>query len=231
MNTFQKFISLYKIDVRSKTEIGVGFLWYHCRATGENATDSRLLLKYYAAAETEAPTLKELEESFANRRNGVVKAAGAHRFRIKQGYERYFNEQFEIPVFESDLPLYIEGRITDAELIAEIDAQSALMIAVATGDASIQDMNEAYRQRRERLQEELSRRGIEDPNPYGDLRRWYGKWSSGDLPSYQSRCDRFSLCITVGWNGAPEMGLAQPPALIGNRSTHIRFRVSSLSMP
>lgn len=29
--------------------------------------------------------------------------------------------------------------------------------------------------------------GINDPNPYADLWAWYGKWSSGDLPTYQSR--------------------------------------------
>lgn len=30
-------------------------------------------------------------------------------------------------------------------------------------------------------------KGIKDPNPHSDLWAWYGKWSSGDLPSYQSR--------------------------------------------
>lgn len=28
---------------------------------------------------------------------------------------------------------------------------------------------------------------IPDPNPFDDLWRWYGRWRSGDLPSYQSR--------------------------------------------
>jgi hypothetical protein len=28
---------------------------------------------------------------------------------------------------------------------------------------------------------------VPDPNPFSDLWAWYGKWSSGDLPSYHSR--------------------------------------------
>lgn len=73
MGTFQKFISLYNIDSRFKTEIGEGFLWYHCRATGEKAVDSRLLLEYYRAAETEPPTIEELAKSFVESRNAVTK--------------------------------------------------------------------------------------------------------------------------------------------------------------
>jgi len=42
-------------------------------------------------------------------------------------------------------------------------------------------------ERRERIEEALKERGIKDPNEYPDLWSWYGKWSSGDLPSYQSR--------------------------------------------
>ena len=34
---------------------------------------------------------------------------------------------------------------------------------------------------------ELKRRGLEDPNPHGDLWAWYGRWSAGDMPSWASR--------------------------------------------
>ncbi len=77
--------------------------------------------------------------------------------------------------------------MTDEELIEQIEAQRGLMISVSTGGPSIQSVNEEYRQRKEQIRADLSRRGIDDPNPYYDVWRWYAKWSSGDLPSYQSR--------------------------------------------
>jgi hypothetical protein len=77
--------------------------------------------------------------------------------------------------------------VTDDELIREIEEQRALMILVATGKETIQSTNDDYRKRRQLICEGLRERGIEDPNPYSDLWRWYEKWKSGDLPSYQSR--------------------------------------------
>jgi hypothetical protein len=77
--------------------------------------------------------------------------------------------------------------MTDAELIEAIERQRALMIAVATGGPRIQDVNQEYVARRSQIRAELERRGLKDPNPYEDLWQWYGKWSSGDLPSWQSR--------------------------------------------
>ena len=77
--------------------------------------------------------------------------------------------------------------MTDEELIDEIEAQHDLMISVSTGGSRIQEVNEEYKARRQRIREGLEARGIKDPNPYSDLWRWYGKWSSNDLPTYQSR--------------------------------------------
>jgi hypothetical protein len=73
------------------------------------------------------------------------------------------------------------------ELIAEIEAQRALMISVSTGGPRIQSVNLEYKQRRAQIETMLRERGIADPNPFSDLWAWYGKWSSGDLPSYNSR--------------------------------------------
>lgn len=83
-------------------------------------------------------------------------------------------------------------KMTDDELVAEIEAQRGLMIAVATGGPRIQQMNGQYTERRDRIATELRRRGIVDPNPHADLWAWYGRWSAGDLPTYQSRRDH--LC-------------------------------------
>jgi DNA-directed RNA polymerase subunit RPC12/RpoP len=73
------------------------------------------------------------------------------------------------------------------ELINEIELQKGLMISVSTGGPRIQEMNQEYQDRRRRLKLFLKKRGLPDPNPYDDLWAWYGKWSSGDLPTYQSR--------------------------------------------
>lgn len=77
--------------------------------------------------------------------------------------------------------------MTDDEIIAEIEAQRSLMIAVATGGPRIQEVNGQYMARRDRIATELQRRGLDDPNPHGDLWAWYGRWSTGDMPSWQSR--------------------------------------------
>lgn len=78
--------------------------------------------------------------------------------------------------------------MTEEELIIEeIEAQRDLMVSVSTGGSRIQEVNDEYKARRQRIRVGLERLGIKDPNPYSDLWRWYGKWSGGDLPSYQSR--------------------------------------------
>ena len=82
---------------------------------------------------------------------------------------------------------------TDEELIKEIEAQKAHMIAVATGGARPSDWNRwpdeerKYAERLRCIQEALQKREIPDTNPHENLMAWYGKWSGGDLPTYHSR--------------------------------------------
>jgi hypothetical protein len=76
---------------------------------------------------------------------------------------------------------------SDQQLIATIEKQKGLMIAVATGERRIQDVNEEYKKRRDEISKALQGKGIKDPNRFGDLWSWYNRWKSGDLPSYQSR--------------------------------------------
>jgi len=77
--------------------------------------------------------------------------------------------------------------MTDQALRQELEQQRDLMMAVATGGPRIDTVNGSYVERRTRIREGLQERAIDDPNPFGDLWAWYGKWSSGDLPTYQSR--------------------------------------------
>jgi len=77
--------------------------------------------------------------------------------------------------------------MTDDELLKDIEAQRSLMVAVATGGPKIQEVNHEYIKRRDRIQQELRRRHLKDPNPHGDLWAWHGRWSAGDLGSWASR--------------------------------------------
>jgi hypothetical protein len=83
-----------------------------------------------------------------------------------------------------------DGVLTDAEmkdLIAAIETQKASMIAVATGGPRINDVNQEYETRRQKIKRALDKLSAADPNPYAELWSWYGKWSDGSLPTYQSR--------------------------------------------
>lgn len=72
-------------------------------------------------------------------------------------------------------------------LITKIDKLKSIMIAVATGGPSIQLSNLEYQTIYQEVEALLAIEKIENPNPYPDLWQWYGRWSSGDLPRYQSR--------------------------------------------
>lgn len=72
-------------------------------------------------------------------------------------------------------------------ILERLERTRDIMIAVATGGPRIQESNDAYRALYSDVDSDLASVGIENSNPYGDLWDWYGRWSSGDLPSYQSR--------------------------------------------
>lgn len=73
------------------------------------------------------------------------------------------------------------------QLAQDVETQKNLMISVATGGPRIKDANRDYEERRWQIAKRLEMLGVEDPNPFPDLWTWYGKWSDGSLPSYQSR--------------------------------------------
>ncbi|GBD97682.1 hypothetical protein BMS3Abin06_02583 [bacterium BMS3Abin06] len=77
--------------------------------------------------------------------------------------------------------------MTIKELIQIIERPQYLMIAVSTGGILIDEINDEYQAAYQIVDTELRIRGLENPNPYSNLLEWYGKWSAGDLPSYQSR--------------------------------------------
>lgn len=62
------------------------------------------------------------------------------------------------------------------------------MIEVSTGGYDkMAASEEEYKKRRVLIGDELQRRKMQDPNTFVSLRRWYDRWSSGDLPQYKNR--------------------------------------------
>jgi len=77
--------------------------------------------------------------------------------------------------------------MTNDELIVGLEQIKSLLISVATGGPRINDVEQRYNQAFALVSAELARRRVENPITFGSLWDWYGRWSSGDLPSYQSR--------------------------------------------
>jgi hypothetical protein len=77
--------------------------------------------------------------------------------------------------------------MTENELIQLLEKLRNLMVSVATGGPRIDVVKGDYSRTYEEVAIGLNELGIENPNPYSDLWEWYGRWSGGDLPSYQSR--------------------------------------------
>jgi hypothetical protein len=73
----------------------------------------------------------------------------------------------------------MKTNMTDKELLNELEVQKTLMMSVATGGPQIESVNGEYSERRRRIADELTRRRIDDPNPYTDLWRWYGSGKAG----------------------------------------------------
>ena len=73
------------------------------------------------------------------------------------------------------------------ELFQTLDRLRSTLFAVSTGGPKINTVNDEYKADYALVTEQLRERGLENPFPYSDLWDWYGKWSSGDLPTYKSR--------------------------------------------
>ena len=73
--------------------------------------------------------------------------------------------------------------MTNDELIAGLEQIKSLLISVATGGPRINDVEQRYHQTFAAVAAELARRRLENPITFGSLWDWYGRWSSGDLPS------------------------------------------------
>lgn len=128
--------------------------------------------------------LNQSGNPFANSISNALRAVIPSDFYIKGIHARYAPGSSSVP--EPTVPA-AESREQVEEIVKEIDAQKSLMIAVATGGPRVNSVNEQFKERRACLLTMFDRLKMKDPNPYNDLWQWYGKWSAGTLPSYQSR--------------------------------------------
>ena len=80
-----------------------------------------------------------------------------------------------------------DRQMNNEELIEGIEYLKNTMVAVSTGGPRINNVNDQYQRTYAAVAAELARRGIKNPITYGSLWDWYGRWGSGDLPTYQSR--------------------------------------------
>src|SRR4051812_10297491 len=78
-----------------------------------------------------------------------------------------------------------ESSMPDVEAAeALVDSVSALMVSVATGGPAIKTVDADYKREHRALGAVIRRLGIDYPNKFDDLWRWYGRWSDGSLPQY-----------------------------------------------
>jgi hypothetical protein len=99
--------------------------------------------------------------------------------------------------------------MTDAELIEALEFLRDSMMAVATGGPRIAEVNDQFKSTYAAAASALSRRGLPNPMPYGDLWGWHGRWSSGDMPTYRSRRTYVSELFTPLLNRI-QSGRAEP---------------------
>ena len=77
--------------------------------------------------------------------------------------------------------------ISHADTLESLEKLRNILIAASTGSTPGAAGSQPYQELHSKLTYELRSLGLDNPIPYEDLAEWHGKWSSGDLPSYDSR--------------------------------------------
>jgi hypothetical protein len=123
--------------------------------------------------------------------------------------------------------------MTETELLQALDFMRSTMIAVATGGPKINTVNGQYQETYAKVALELERRGIENPIPYRDLWGWYGRWSSGDMPSWNSRrvfiSELFAPLINLIRTGRVEEFVSTGWGRVDRTVGELRDRIASAS--
>ncbi len=135
----------------------------------------------------------EIEMDLYARYRGLIKDYEKEILNVADQFFRgYTNEQIGQVIIRPICKQYLNwdalaGVAEKKTILASIERQKNIMISVATGGARIQDVNANYKVEYTKLDKLFNALGIDNPNQYKDLWEWYGRWSSGDLPTYASR--------------------------------------------
>jgi hypothetical protein len=107
------------------------------------------------------------------------------------------------------------SRSSEVDAAAVLQKMKDIMISVATGGPRIESANAEYRDLYAAADKELRIRGVDHANPFPDLWDWYGRWSSGDLPSYRSRREFVASLLNpmIEQVRAHRPGAAMPPVV------------------
>jgi len=132
---------------------------------------------------------------------------------IQRAIEAVLPAQLKVHSLAARSLLVDRDEYDKTELERLIEAQIDVMTAVATGGPKIQSKNVEYKEHREIIRDKLQALDKRDPNPFDDLWAWYGRWSRGDLPSYQSRREfvrALYRSILEELAGGPTLGPSEP---------------------
>ena len=103
----------------------------------------------------------------------------------------YEEQEGDMAVTEISYRLDPESLMGDSQEVESLLRHLAyirnVMVDVSTGGRAINEVNPEFRAAHSELTARLTAKGLRNPVPYSDLWDWYGKWSSGDLPTYRSR--------------------------------------------
>lgn len=161
-------------DLLSRSKLGLS------RSVQEYSNTTNLGLQFtLRCAARDLPLLEDREFS--------IPLPSAMHAQIKGAISAVLPGRFTVHDLAARSVLVDREEFEKSELERLIEAQKSLMIAVSTGGPRIQQKNAEYCQRRRTIARALQEAGLVDPNPFVDLWGWYGRWSNGDLPTYQSR--------------------------------------------
>jgi hypothetical protein len=107
MNTFDKFLEVYQVDSRPTiAERMQGFVWYHCRATGERSTDIATIQEYFREAVFAVPTSQEMTEVTSSPQAKLGLVCDGERLRVDESCRSWLENSFGEPVFNAGLSVF-----------------------------------------------------------------------------------------------------------------------------
>ena len=145
--------------------------------------------------------------------DSIYGVQSATHLAIQRAIDKVLPAQLQIHDLSARSLLVDPNSYERKDLVRLIEAQVELMISVATGGPRIETKDHEYKERRQLIRARLQSLRKRDPNAFEDLWAWYGRWSSGDLPTYQSRRDYIRTMyrqLLADLAGVPVSGPSEP---------------------